>query len=57
VSITEQWRKQFRIIRLMADSQERVELEMCAAAEARQRLREISPVIANQIFGRTGDLS
>lgn len=43
-------RQQWAIVRLMADQQERLEIEQCKAADARERLRAISPTISQQVF-------
>ena len=45
-------RRDFAILRLMADQQEELELERCAHADARIRVREISPIVAGQIWRR-----
>lgn len=54
----ERWRAQFRIIRILADQQERIELALCetvaeklARAADRQRVESISPSLSHQVWG------
>lgn len=53
MTITELWHRQYVVLRLIADQQERIEVALCRESEARVRLGAIAPTLARQIWSPT----